>query len=99
MYSTWRRHSTCPKASLRLDSLLKKSERENVDWLGDILVDLKNFRVRLFEECPWLLSEGAGERGRWEWLKSRLIGSATLEKAFFLGSLGLCELSFAMLTT
>ena len=49
---------------------------------------LKSFRLRLFEECP---SEGTGER-----LKLLLIDPTTVERMFFLESLGLCELSFAM---
>jgi len=39
----------------------------NVDWLGDVVVNLlKSFRPRLLEECPWL----PFEMERWEWLKS-----------------------------
>jgi len=53
----------------------------NVDWLGDVVVNLlKSFRPRLLEDCPWLPSE----MERWEWSKS-------LERMF------LCdELLFAM---
>ena len=50
---------------------------------------LKSFRLRLLEECPWLPSG---------LLKKLLIGCTTPERNFFLGFLGLCELSFAMLT-
>ena len=43
----------------------------NVDWLGDVVVNLlKSFRPGLLEECPWLPSEETGEMERWEWLKS-----------------------------
>ncbi len=62
--------------------------RDNVDWLGDVVVNLlKSFRIRFFEECP---CEGAGL------LKKLPIGSTTLERMFSLESLGLCELSFAI---
>ena len=54
----------------------------------NVLVNLlKSFRLMLFEECP---SEGTGERLRF------LIDSTTVERMFFLESLGLCESSFAM---
>jgi hypothetical protein len=66
--------------------------RDNVDWLGDILLSLGNFHPGFLEEGPWLLSGGAGEGER---LKTLLIES---RKEFFSESLELCELSFAMLT-
>ena len=53
---------------------------------------LKSFPIRLLEEC-----EGEGEAERWRLLKKLLIGSATSERIFFLGSLGFCGLSFFML--
>ena len=53
-------------------------------------MDLENFHHGFLEECPWLLSERAGETDRRGLLK-------ILEKVFFLESLGFCELSFAML--
>ena len=72
--------------------------RDNIDYLGDVLVDLlKSFRLRLLEECPWLPPDSDGTK-RWGVLKKLLIGSTTPERNFFLESLGLCELSFAMLT-
>jgi len=72
--------------------------RDDVDWLGDVVVKLlKSFPISLLEECPLLFFEEEGEAGRWR-LKKLLIGSATPERMFFLGSLGLCELSFSMLT-
>jgi len=49
------------------------------------------------EECPWLPVEGAGETERWGLLKKLLIGSTTVDRMFFLESLAICELSFAML--
>ena len=61
-----------------------------VDWLRDALLDLENFHHGFLEECPWLLSEGAGETDRRGLLKN-------LEKVFFLESEGFCELSFAIL--
>ena len=67
--------------------------RDNVDsdWLGDELVNLLNsFRLRLFEECP------SGEMRYLGPSKKLWIGSTTVAR-MFLGSLGLCELSFAML--
>ena len=68
--------------------------RNNVDSIGDVLVDLlKSFR--LLEDCPWLPSDGTE---RWGLLKKLLIGSTTGERNLFLESLGLRELSFAMLT-
>jgi len=71
-------------------------KRNNVDYLGDVLVDslLKSFR--LLEEWPWLPSDGTE---RWGLLKKLLIGPTTGERNLFLESLGLRELSFAMLTT
>jgi len=49
-------------------SVEKVRGRDNVDWLGDVVVNLlKSFRPRLLEECPWLPSE---ETGGWEWLTS-----------------------------
>ena len=54
---------------------------------------LKSFR--LLEDCPWLPSDGTE---RWGLLKKLLIGSTTGERNLFLESLGLRELSFAMLT-
>ena len=80
---------------------MKKSEGEtdNVEHLGDVLLDLlKSFDLRLLEECPWLPSDSEGTK-RWGLLKKLLIGSTTVERNFFLKSLELCELSFAMLTT
>lgn len=68
--------------------------RNNVKSIGDVLVDLlKSFR--LLEDCPWLPSDGTE---RWGLLKKLLIGSTTGERNLFLESLGLRELSFAMLT-
>ena len=58
---------------------------------------LKIFRLRLFEACPWLPSEGEREMERSGLLKKLWIGSTTVVRMFFLESLGLCELSFAML--
>jgi len=66
--------------------------RDSVDWLGDVLLGLGNFHPGFLEKGPWLLSGGAGEA---EHLKTLLIES---RKEFFSESLGLCELSFAMLT-
>lgn len=65
--------------------------RNNSHWLGDILVDPKSFGILLFEGCPWLASEGAGEMERLGRLKRLLKGSG--KRNLFL------ELSFAMLTT
>ena len=76
--------------------------RDNVYWLGDVLVNLFKSFLRLFEECPWLpsASEWAGEmeRSSLGLLKKLPIGSTTVDRMFFLESLGLCELSFAILT-
>jgi len=48
-------------------SVEKDRGRDNVGWLGDVVVNLlKSFRPRLLEECPWLPSE----MERWEWLKN-----------------------------
>jgi len=59
--------------------------RDNVDWLGDVVMNfLKIFRPMLLEECPWLPFEGAGEMERSELLKNLPIGSTTLERMFFL---------------
>ena len=79
-------------------SVVEVRERKNVDWLGDVLVNLlKNFCLRLFEGCPWLPSEGECEMERFGLLKKLWKGSTTVERMFFLETLGLCELSFAML--
>jgi len=73
--------------------------RDNADCLVDVFVDLlKSFHFGLLEECPWLPSDSEGTE-RWGVLKKLLIGSTTVDRIFFLESLGLCELSFAMLTT
>lgn len=67
--------------------------KDNVERLGDVVVNLlKSFPIRLLEEC-----EAEREAERWRLLKKLLIGSATPERIFFLGSLGFCGLSFFML--
>jgi len=72
----------------------KVRRRNNVDSIGDVLVDLLKSFCHL--ECRWLPSDGTE---RWELLKKLLIGSTTGERNLFLESLGLRELSFAMLMT
>ena len=72
--------------SLRKSTVEENNGRDDVDWMD--LGDLENNFAHwlLFEECPWLCSEGAGEMGRLEMLN--------LLKD--LDCLELCELSFAM---
>jgi len=53
-------------------SVEKVRGRDNVNWLGVVVVNLlKSFRPRLLEEGPWLPSE----MEHWDWLKN-------LEKMF-----------------
>ena len=79
-----------PKAVSPQESTVEvTNRREDVDWVGVVLGDLENnfgHRLQLFEEYPWLCSEGAGEMGRLEMLN-------LLED---LDCFELCELSFAM---
>ena len=77
-----------PKAtSLRESTVPETNGRDDVVWVDVVLGDLENnFRhgFQLFEEFPWLFSEGAGEVARLEMLKENFDG------------LELCGLSFAM---
>ena len=57
-----------PKAvSPRESTDEETNRRDDVDQVGVVLGDLENnlgHRLQLFEECPWLCSEGAGEMVR-----------------------------------
>jgi len=81
-----------PKAvSPRESDVEETNGTDDVDWVRVVLRDLEdNFGnrldVQLFEEFPWLSSEGASEIGRLKLLNQ-------LED---LECLELCELSFAM---
>ena len=79
-----------PKAVSPRESTVEETNgRDNVDWVGVVLGDLENNfgnRLQLFEEYPWLCSEGAGEMGRLEMVN--LVED--------LDCFELCELSFAM---
>ena len=80
-----------PKAVWPRESTVEETnERDDVDWVGVVLGDLKNnfgnFRLQLFGEYPWFCSEGVGEMG----------GVKTLNLLEDLDCLELCELSFAM---
>ena len=78
-----------PKAvSPREPTVPKTNGIDDVDWVGVVLGDLENnFRhgFQLFEEFPWLCSEGAGEIGR----------LGMLNQDF--DCLAFCEISFAIL--
>ena len=75
--------------SPRESTVEESNGRNDVDGVGVVLGDLEdNFgnRLQLFEEFPWLCSEGASEMGRLKMLN-------LLED---LDCLELCESSFSM---